>query len=114
MFTDEFLRTVLQKAQESGSTSTLTERAAQLLRKEASKQVISPSDISVQDLLHAVLDYAPCDAGKRFVACAIICAAEGLGTHIERSDETCGERLALLARDWLKFVLWPGMFGSLL
>ncbi|EMD32678.1 hypothetical protein CERSUDRAFT_118445 [Gelatoporia subvermispora B] len=106
MFTDQLFAAISQKTKESMSTSTLVQQAVQFLN-EARKKVISPSDISVQELLQAILDYAPCDTGRRFAACAIIGAAEAVGSEAEHEDMGRAERLALLARDWLKFVLWP-------
>ncbi|OCH84822.1 hypothetical protein OBBRIDRAFT_798751 [Obba rivulosa] len=105
MLSESFLSAVAQKTDDPTPTATLVQQAQQLLR-EARKKVISPSYINVQELLQAILECAPCENGQRFTACGMICAAEGLGSSGLESLSR-GDRLALLARDWLKLVLWP-------
>jgi hypothetical protein len=64
---------------------------------QESRRMIPNTEIDSYRVLKAMLDHAPTERGKRYVACCIIC---------------CGEHLAELvglANDWLKFLLYPCM-----
>jgi len=60
-------------------------------------RTIPDTGIDAYKVLKAMLDHAPTERGKRYVACCIICG-----------EESCVELIAL-ANDWVKFLLYPCM-----
>ena len=60
-------------------------------------RTIADTGIDAYKVLKAMLDHAPTERGKRYVACCIICGAE------------CRVELIALANDWVKFLLYPCM-----
>jgi hypothetical protein len=67
-----------------------------------SHRMIANTEIDSYGILKAMLDHAPTERGKAYVACSIICCNENL-------DELVG-----LANGWLKFLLYPCMNQDML
>ena len=76
--------------------------ATEDLVRKAKSYILSPSNIDVVEgigeaapILRAMIDHAPCDQGRRYAACVIICC------------DNEKPQLVNVANDWVKFLLLP-------
>lgn len=102
--TDAFVMTVLDRMNATVLTAELQEGAnAQLLLfgdVPRERRILEDTEIDTLRVLQEMLDNAPSDRGKRYVASVVICC----NNHNNRDDE-----LFKLGSDFVNFLLWPCM-----
>ena len=90
---EEFTKNVLEDVDNAGlATEELVQKAkSYIMSLPPNIEVIK--GIAAAPVLLAMIDHAPCDRGRRYAACVIIC---------------CGvKKLVNVANDWVKFLLLP-------
>ena len=95
ILSEDFVKKVLEDVDNADLTT------EDLVRK-AKSCIVSLSNIDMIEgigeaapILRAMIDHAPCDRGRRYAACAIICC------------DNEKPKLVNVANDWVKFLLWP-------
>ena len=97
ILSEDFVIRVLQDVENPALlTDDLVLKAKSYIASLSAIDVIEGSEeLKAAPILLAMIDYAPCDRGRRYAACAIICCDN--------------EKLQLvnIANDWVKFLLLP-------
>ena len=98
IFSDDFVKRVLEDVENPAlATNDLVWKAKSYIGSLSAIDVISEGvrELEVAPILLAMIKHAPCDRGRRYAACAIICCDN------EKSQ------LVDVANDWVKFLLLP-------
>ena len=95
ILSEDFVKKVLEDVDNADLTT-------EDLDRKAKSSIVSLSNIDmiegigeVAPILRAMIDHAPCDRGRRYAACAVICC------------DNEKPKLVNVANDWVKFLLWP-------
>ena len=77
------------------ATKDLVRKAKSYIESLSNFDMIVMETIKAAPILRAMIDHAPCDRGRRYAACAIICC------------DNEKPKLVNVANDWVKFLLLP-------
>jgi len=94
LLSEDFSKEVQDDINSDRTTEELVRKARSYI-ESLPKSTDVKKGIKAAPILRAMIDYAPCDQGRRYAACVIICC----------DNETA--QLVNVANDWLKFLLLP-------
>ena len=94
ILSDDFVKRVLEDVASDNATKDFVGKAKSSIGSLSNINVIEGMG-EAAPILRAMIDYAPCDRGKRYAACAILCCDNEI------------PKLVNVANDWVKFLLLP-------